>query len=145
MQLASSLLPGDLVIDEPESRPAPCEADCCGAHSWTADGRRVCWRPGRDLLTRQVAIDAEVTTQSVPSPMQRRWRLSREDFWASWTRAEVQAKLHDVPILAWLTRHGLTGRAGSDRDHVQTWSAHVDDLTICVGVRHRRREGGRVP
>lgn len=145
MQMASTVLPGDVVIDAPESRPAPCETDCRGAHSWTGDGRRVCWRPGPDLVIHQVAVDAEVTTQPVPSPMQRRWQLSREDFWPSWTRAEVHAKLHDVPILAWLTRHRLTVPAGSDRDGVQTWSAQVDDLTICVGVRHARRGGGMAP
>lgn len=77
-----------------------------GVRSHLADGRTVVWeppeRPGRH------AVDAEIAGQDVPPALGA--RFPAEDpraFWRAWTRAETLAKLADVPILVWLTRHGI--------------------------------------
>ncbi|MEP7332344.1 MAG: hypothetical protein ABI692_09675, partial [Terracoccus sp.] len=71
-------------------------------HSRLADGRLLCWRPSR-LTGLRVAIDAERAGQAVPRALARRAATDDPDvFWPLWTRAEVRAKLHSIPIAAWL-------------------------------------------
>ena len=73
-------------------------------HSRLADGRLLCWRlPARAGLVR--AIDAELARQRVPPALARRAATDDPDvFWLLWTRAEVRAKLHGIPIVVWLGR-----------------------------------------
>lgn len=127
-----TVLPGELVIDAPASRFGECTEGCIRAHSWTVDGRRVCWRNADFPTGRGLAVDAEQTHAPVPPSLAARWALPPARFWTAWTRAEVHAKLLDVPILAWLQGHGLDG---PDHVGIQTWSGQVDDLTVTVGRR----------
>lgn len=73
-------------------------------HSRLADGRLLCWRPSGPAGHIQ-AIDAEIVGQPVPLALAR--RAATEDpnvFWPLWTRAEVRAKLHGIPIVHWIRK-----------------------------------------
>lgn len=138
-------LPGELVIDAPVRRGSACREGCRGAHSWTDDGRRVCWRPDDFVAglapseTRgRAAVDVERTCAQVPPSLARRWPAPSEEFWSAWTRTEVLAKLGDVPVLAWLARYGLgdpPAAADGPWSGVRLWTAQVGDLTVTVGRR----------
>jgi hypothetical protein len=80
-----------------------------GVRSHLADGRTVTWEPSPGTPGR-AAVDAELADQDVPRALGARFPAEAADpraFWRSWTRAETLAKLAGVPILVWLTRHGL--------------------------------------
>jgi len=80
-----------------------------GARSYLADGRTVTWEPPPGVPGRP-AVDAELAAQPVPPALAARFPAEAADpgtFWRCWTRAETLAKLAGVPILLWLTRHGL--------------------------------------
>lgn len=89
----------------------------------------MCWRPDVPVGT-AVAVDAENAGQPVPTALGRRHRVPAEQFWRDWTRAEVRAKLADVPVLVWISRHGLTDATGSG----QVVTDRCDDLIVSVGV-----------
>lgn len=114
--------------------------------SYLADGRVVVWLatapPGWSL-----AVDAELHGRALPDVILRRMRGSAgasgvaDDTPAgavgAWTRAEVAAKLTDVPILLWLTRIGL-GRPTEDeaiarRLLISTWVSRGIVLSIGAG------------
>lgn len=113
-------------------RRAPAHVVASGAphscaertHSRLADGRLLCWRPVRPAGL-VLAIDAEVDGQAVPRALAR--RATTDDpavFWPLWTRAEVRAKLHGIPIAAWLA--------------MVDWPADADleaDLEVVTRVR----------
>lgn len=123
----------ELVVTRPAHRTAGCdhEPDRPWAHSWTADGRRVCWRPDLAAPVR-IAVDAEVVDQPVPAALGRRHLVPAPQFWRDWTAAEVSAKLTDTPILLWLQDHGFTALEGIRTER-------VDDLVISTG--HARVNG----
>ena len=105
---------------------------CPSPRAYLADGRRICWHrraPDGWLL----AIDAELASQPVPPNLGNRVEArSPTDFWPAWTRTEVVCKLLDVPVLVWLTRHGL---------HTEPPAVHLhtvvrpDGLVVTVGAR----------
>lgn len=113
-------------------RRAPAHVVASGAphscaertHSRLADGRLLCWRPVRPTGL-VLAIDAELDGQAVPRALAR--RATTDDpavFWPLWTRAEVRAKLHGIPIAAWL--------------RMVDWPADADlgaALEVVTGVR----------
>ena len=109
-----------------------------GTHSRVADGRQLCWRPSK-LRSASFAVDAEIITQPVPPALRARLAAAVEtaEFWRRWTRAEVCAKLFDVPIVVWVRRHGLPDqsltRLGGQRVHLVTTA--VDDLAVTYGMR----------
>jgi hypothetical protein len=86
--------------------------------SHLADGRVVGWygAPG-------TVIDAEICDVA---PAHLVARFGAEDFVGRWTRAECAAKLADVPMQVWITRHGLTA-AG-----IAVETVEVDDLVVSV-------------
>ncbi len=90
-------------------RGAGRDAARLGARSYLADGRTVVWEPPPEV-PRRIAVDAELADQAVPRALGARFPAEAADaraWWRSWTRAETLAKLADVPILVWLTRHGM--------------------------------------
>jgi hypothetical protein len=107
-----------------------------GTHSRLADGRRVCWSP--DGLGDGVgfAIDAELAGQAVPPALGRRTgTLDPEWFWPAWTRAEVGAKLFDVPILVWFTTIAPDRRDAGASDEVAVLTTLTDGLVVSYGLR----------
>lgn len=91
--------------------------------SHLADGRVIGWfgDPG-------IVIDAELTGSPIPPALAARY--GREDFWPRWTRAEVAAKLADVPIILWVRQHGLT----SHRFEVSTLvDAPTEGVVVSLG------------
>lgn len=110
-------------MTRPPTRQADCDHDPAHpwAHSWTADGRRVCWRPALPPGT-AVAVDAELADQPVPPSLHRRHPVAAEQFWRDWTRTEVAAKLAGIPVLVWIARYGFTAGQG------RTW--RHDDLVV---------------
>jgi hypothetical protein len=123
----------DHVVITPDAsrsgRPNPCGTGCEGAHCYTSNGRRLCWRPG---TAGTFAIDAELLGQEVAEVFRRRWNGSAREFWVAWTRAEVCAKLTDTPILVWVQHHGLRAPLGLP---VRVVHAELDGLTVCFGAR----------
>lgn len=120
------------------TRPADRRADCdhdpnrAWSHTWTDDGRRICWQPECD---KPFAVDAERHDQPVPAALAARFGLAGREFWVAWTRAEVIAKLRDQPILALLDHEGLTPRIPA------TWrirTTDVTDITVSYGVALRK-------
>jgi hypothetical protein len=96
-----------------------------GTHTRLPDGRQLCWDPGDLLAGTACAVDAEIVSGPLPRAVvasaRRRGRAgpatqaagrhadvmptadgASERLWGLWTRAEVRAKLRDVPILAWI-------------------------------------------
>lgn len=124
------------LVDAPGSHH--CEG---GTHSRLADGRALCWRPELHANTIGYAVDAEIAAQPLPPALLARLGAPRDGepvtFWEAWTRAEVCAKLFDVPILVWITRHGLPAsspvRRGPETVHYAT--AGVGDLVVTYGLR----------
>lgn len=105
---------------------------CPSPRTYLADGRRICWHRPEPYGWR-LAVDAELTTQPVPPSLDNRVATdSPSQFWRAWTRTEVVCKLLDVPVLVWLTRHGL---------HTEPPSVHLrtlitaDGLVVTVGAR----------
>lgn len=101
-------------------------------NSHLADGRRLGWHgpvpPGCAL-----AIDAEITAAPIPPALARRFGTDR--FWERWTRAESLCKLADVPMLAWVGRHGLDR---PDPPGVRCRTLLLADLTVTVAIAKRR-------
>lgn len=117
-------------LTRPTDRQAGCDHDPQRpwSHTWTDDGRRICWQP--DTATR-CAVDAERHDQALPPALARRYGLGEHEFWVAWTRAEVVAKLRDEPILALLDREGITPRVP------ETWQIHtitMTNITVSYGV-----------
>jgi hypothetical protein len=109
--------------------PAAADLPPGGTRSHLSDGRTVTWSPRLPPGVRY-AVDAEIADQPVPRALAARFgRSDPESFWTAWTRVEVCCKLHDVPLLAWLSRHGL-----SPDDAVPTRTLRVGDLLVCYGV-----------
>lgn len=68
--------------------------------------------------------------------MASRWPTAEpEAFWRAWTRAEVSAKLLDVPILTWLTRWGLQLDDTPRARGIETHLVRIGDLVVCFGRR----------
>lgn len=107
-----------------------------GVHTHTADGRLLCWRTtGLTRLLR--AVDAEVCHQPVPPALARRApNLSADQFWVRWTRAEVRAKLHDVPIITWITT--VSWQTDGDLDPpADLVTVRDSDLVVSYGLLQR--------
>jgi hypothetical protein len=106
--------------------------------SYLADGRRITWLlpTSADPVARRWAIDAEIAAQPVPPALAARTGIRDPDeFWCRWTATEVACKLFDVPIMAWIKRHGLVVRAVGL--HIATF--RYDDLIVSIGTPTRRR------
>jgi hypothetical protein len=88
--------------------------------SYLADDRVVGWYGGPGAV-----IDAEIAGQHVPRALAARFGV--DDFWARWTQAECAAKLADVPIMIWISTHGL-GPASYDVTTVL-----LEDVVVSVG------------
>lgn len=89
---------------QPADVVASSEPHACAGrtHSRLADGRLLCWRPSEPTGL-PLAIDAELAGQAVPRALAGRAETGDPAvFWPLWTRAEVRAKLHGIPIAAWL-------------------------------------------
>ena len=111
-------------------RPAVRTPGAPGARSHLADGRVVSWSPPLQRGLR-VAVDAEIADQPVPPALARRFGIDRPGlFWPCWTAVEVACKVLDVPIMVWLSQHGLR----VDRGLVRTGTFRVDDLVVTVGT-----------
>ncbi|MEO8852088.1 MAG: hypothetical protein ABI360_10210 [Allobranchiibius sp.] len=78
-----------------------------GVRSYLPDGRGVVWiAPLDDSITR--AVDVEPARGPVSARLAK--RVGTDDpavVWSLWTRAEVAAKLLDLPVLSWLGWPGL--------------------------------------
>lgn len=129
----STLTASDRIVVTPgaarSGRPSFCGPGCRRAHTYVADGRRLCWRPDVDA---DLAVDAEMAGRPAPEALRRRWDGPDEGFLPAWTRAEVCAKLTDTPILVWVHDRGLDAPLP---DGVQTHHAVLGDLVVCFGVR----------
>lgn len=118
-------LPTDLVVGSPtDLRPG-------WERSYLADKRLVQWRPPTCVGTRW-AVDAEIADQPVPRVLAKRTGIHQPAaFWPAWTAAEIAAKILDVPMVMWLSEHGLSPRAAADLDVVWrtfAWSGLVVSL-----------------
>lgn len=115
--------------------PAREHACATGTHSHLADGRTLCLDPAHVGGTVR-AVDGELAGQVVPAALARRLTPAQlRDPWAWWTRAEVCAKLCDVPILVWLATRVLPAEGVVDVDGVRVRLAthHVAGLVVSVG------------
>lgn len=127
------------VQKEPAGFTTPGEPHMCTehTHSRLADGRLLCWRPsGTGGL--HLAIDAELVGQPVPRALARRAATDDPlEFWPLWTRAEVRAKLHGIPIIRWLgsVDWQADGDLGSPLDVVTVVGASV---VLSYGVMPER-------
>lgn len=112
MSAAAHWLGGAASRDYVTVLPGGSDRPAGGARSYLADGRLVSWAPpGHPDL--RWAIDAELADQPVPPALARRCGCADPAlFWPCWTRAEVSAKLLDIPILVWVRRYGLAPDAG---------------------------------
>ncbi|MDQ2849357.1 MAG: hypothetical protein M3Y49_01265 [Actinomycetota bacterium] len=75
--------------------------------TYLPDGRAVVWAAPHEAGTAH-AVDAEPAYARVSSRLAR--RVGSDDpvvVWTLWTRAEVIAKLFDLPLLSWLAWPGL--------------------------------------
>ncbi|MDN5766692.1 MAG: hypothetical protein L0H96_06525 [Humibacillus sp.] len=130
LEQAASAQPADFTT------PGAPHACTQRTHSRLADGRLLCWRPSGSTGL-HLAIDAEITGQPVPRALARRAATDDPlEFWPLWTRAEVRAKLHGIPIIHWL---GLVD-----------WSADGDldaplDIVTVVGASVVLSYGVREP
>ncbi|MGJ3510064.1 hypothetical protein [Enemella sp. A6] len=117
-------------LSRPVSRSSGCDHDPSRvwSHSWTDDGRRLCWQPD---LEGRFAVDVERNTQPVPASLAARFGLEPASFWVAWTRAEVVAKLRDQPILALVNNEGLSPRLPKN---AQLRTESVGDITFSYGV-----------
>jgi len=78
-----------------------------GVRSYLPDGRGVVWTAPTHAV-RARAIDVEPARAPVSTRLSR--RAGSDDpivVWPLWTRAEVAAKLLDLPVLSWLSWPGL--------------------------------------
>ncbi|KGN36928.1 hypothetical protein [Knoellia subterranea] len=95
----------------------------------------LCWQPD-GAREGDFAVDGELTSGGFPPSLARRLvEDGREDPWGDWTRAEVCAKLADVPIVVW-----IRSRAWPDGDEVNVGGRRirlvthrVDDLVVSLG------------
>lgn len=125
--------------------PHTCAA---GTHSRLADGRTVCWFAPRSPGARY-AVDAELAEQPVTTALARRLPdQGRIDPWGWWTRAEVCAKLLDVPIIVWLARHGWpgpgtvpvpAGLGGREPSALEVATHRTEGIVLSVGCLRVRR------
>ena len=124
--------------------PAKGRHRCCErTHSRLADGRLLCWRPPAPPTPTGLvrAIDAELAGQTVPRALARRATTDDPDvFWPLWTRAEVRAKLHGIPIAAWLKRvdWAADDDLGPVAGVVTVITVVADGAVVSYGVRERR-------
>lgn len=132
--------PQALVVTEPGAPRGAAGA----VRSYLSDGRGVGWNPPSTTSRWQAALDAERLDQRVPVVLQRLARrgsgldptsLPAEQLWQQWTRAEVLAKLLDVPILTWIGRYGLTlpDRLPTPLP-VAVRTLLVEDVVVSVGL-----------
>lgn len=79
------------------------------ARSYLADCTGLAWHVPAALRNRGTfVLDAEIP-QPVRPTLVRRYGVEHPDTFAEhWTRAEALAKLDDLPIITWLSRHRLT-------------------------------------
>lgn len=122
-------LPG-LRLEEPGHR---CDV---GTHSRLADGRTLCWRPP-DHSGRGHAVDGELASRVVAPALARRLPPGgRADPWGWWTRAEVCAKLLDVPVVVWVSTRDWPREGAQVVDgheiHLSTHRGH--GLVVSLGV-----------
>lgn len=108
-------------------RSQPCAHGCQGRHSYTADARRVCWRP--PSAPARAALDAERGAQAVPERLAAAY--GSHDFWTRWTRTEALAKVMDTPIAVWLRTRGLDAQAPAG---VLVDTRLLDDLIVSTAV-----------
>ena len=115
------------------------------ARSYLSDGTGLAWHVPEALRSRGTfVIDAEIP-QPVRSTLVRRYGVDDPDTFAErWTRAEALAKLDDLPIITWLSRHGL-----AVPDHVEArrdvgeidWSTeHFDGVVVTFAVTTRAEQ-----
>jgi hypothetical protein len=93
------------------------------------------WRPPASPRTTgwTWAVDAEISTQPVPEALAARTGITAPDaFWPRWTAVEVACKLLDVPVVMWISEHGLNPGDAADRGMVWRTVAYLD-LTITAG------------
>ncbi|TWP35079.1 hypothetical protein [Leekyejoonella antrihumi] len=63
-------------------------------------------------------------------------------FWSHWTRAEVAAKLQDVPILLWLRRYSvelpddLHVSGPTEVGHLMLRTLVLEQMVVTVGAIH---------
>lgn len=115
--------------------PRPGHACVTGTHSHLADGGTVCWQPGPGETVRH-AVDAEWEDQALPPALARRMPdAAARDPWGAWTRAEVCAKLLDVPILVWVTTRDwpAEGEALVDGRRLHLSTHRVGGLVVSLG------------
>lgn len=111
--------------------PHPCAER---THSRLADGRLLCWRPS-GAAGLFLAIDAELAGQPVPRALAR--AAATDDpivFWSLWTRAEVRAKLHRIPIAVWLRRTDWAADA-DPRASLDVVTVRSEGVVVSYGVR----------
>lgn len=118
-----------LVVTPPPRRGARAHhartEHCRGLHSYLADGRQVCWRPG---IPGRFAVDVEAVT-APPAHLAARWAGTDDEFWPAWTTAEVMAKLSGVPMLT-LVGRGLPVATPTE---IETVVDRHNDLIACFG------------
>lgn len=122
------------------------------ARSYLADGSGAAWSVPEKLWDAGVfTLDAEVPVAVRPTLVRRYGIDDPVAFARAWTRAEALAKLDDLPIVTWLSRHGLGVPARIHRERAVSeiaWetSEHGDMIvTFAVRLRPRRltRTGAR--
>lgn len=123
------------------------------ARTYLADGTGLAWTPPSRLRrTAAFAVDAEIVAP-VRASLARRFGVHDPvEFAKAWTRAEALAKLADVPIITWLSRHGLGVPAAVVEDAAQgrvAWRTDVAEdvvTTRAVAVNaEESRDSGVVP
>lgn len=101
MSLYREILPegwGDLLVTEPKE----IYPGYPGARSYDHTGNRLNWLPGPVVeQADRIACDFEDRSRPVEKALAS-LVPEREDFYVFWTRAEVCAKLLDIPIVAFL-------------------------------------------
>jgi hypothetical protein len=140
MQLGPAGLSLRVARSPVEVWPAGADHRCVGGtHTRVADGRLLCWSPEDLPAAASCAVDAEIATQPVPPALRRRSGIADPaTFWRLWTRAEVRAKVRDVPIVVWLRAVDWAGDEdlpGVPPADVATTT--VDDLIVSFGVGAR--------
>lgn len=133
--LAAAVRDGRLERSREVTRQARPDA----ARSYLSDGTGLAWHVPSALLSHGTfVLDAEIP-RPVRSTLVRRYGVDDPDTFAErWTRAEALAKLADLPIITWLSRHGLTvpEHVGALRDVGETdWSTErFGDVIVTFAV-----------
>lgn len=132
--LLAQALDGPLIRGEVNRAVYPLSA-----RSYLADGSGVAWLVPQALHEHgRFAVDIERVSPVRPILQRRFGMTSPSEFAQAWTRAEVCAKLLDIPIVVWLKHYGLSfdphdvGQEGKFEIDLVTKFFTDDDSSVVV-------------